>query len=155
MPGIKFALGENVKQSNWGDDFTTRYPQTRMGVETLIRDRFMAAREYLKGHDAPSTSSWSALGGDHRRAKRLIHCHSYRQDEILMLMRVAEEFGFTIGTFQHILEGYKVADAIRRPRDRRGSTSQRLVGVQGRGAGRDSGKRRDHARGRREREFQQ
>eukprot|EP01025_Chloroclados_australasicus_P045498 TRINITY_DN49815_c0_g1_i2.p4 TRINITY_DN49815_c0_g1~~TRINITY_DN49815_c0_g1_i2.p4 ORF type:complete len:147 (-),score=28.41 TRINITY_DN49815_c0_g1_i2:36-476(-) len=45
-PGIKFALGENVKQSNWGSNFTGRYPQTRMGVETLIRDRFVAAREY-------------------------------------------------------------------------------------------------------------
>src|SRR5690606_16668196 len=45
-PGIKFALGENVKQSNWGDDATSRYPQTRMGVETLIRDRFTTAREY-------------------------------------------------------------------------------------------------------------
>ena len=44
--------------------------------------------------------------------KRIIHCHSYRQDEILMLIRVAEDFGFTIGTFQHVLEGYKVADAI-------------------------------------------
>ncbi len=121
-PGIKFALGENVKQSNWGDNNTTRYPQTRMGVETIIRDRFIAAREYARGLE----SAGGARGGlpaqrdlelealaEILRGERLVHCHSYRQDEILMLCRVAAEFGFTIGTFQHVLEGYKVADAIR------------------------------------------
>lgn len=118
IPGIKFALGENVKQSNWGDNQNTRYPQTRMGVETFIRDRFTAAREY-----AAKTSSSS--GAPVRRdlelealaeilaGTRLIHCHSYRQDEILMLCRVARDFAFKIGTFQHVLEGYKVAEAIR------------------------------------------
>ena len=45
--------------------------------------------------------------------KRLVHSHSYRQDEILMLTRVAEDFGFTIATFQHVLEGYKVADRLK------------------------------------------
>ncbi len=109
--GIKFALGENVKQSNWGDDFTTRYPQTRMGVETLMRDRFLAAREYAAGHDRRDLEL-EALA-EVLEGTRLVHCHSYRQDEILMLCRLAEEFGFTIGTFQHVLEGYKVADAIR------------------------------------------
>ncbi len=115
-PGIKFALGENVKQSNWGDRFTTRYPQTRMGVETIIRDRFIAAREYAaNGMKTPTGRTdlelealAEILAGD-----RLIHCHSYRQDEILMLCRVAEEFGFKIGTFQHGLECYKVAEAVR------------------------------------------
>ena len=114
--GIKFALGENVKQSNWGDRFTTRYPQTRMGVETLIRDRFIAAREYAANGmktengrtDVELQTLAEILSGD-----RLIHCHSYRQDEILMLCRVAEEFGFKIGTFQHGLECYKVAEAVR------------------------------------------
>lgn len=125
--GIKFALGENVKQSNWGDDFTTRYPQTRMGVEAFIRDRFTAARDYAK-----AMAAWDDLSAGAQRAgvpprrdlelealaeilagDRLIHCHSYRQDEILMLCRIAGEFGFRIGTFQHVLEGYKVADAIR------------------------------------------
>ncbi|MBL8746047.1 MAG: amidohydrolase family protein [Phycisphaerae bacterium] len=127
MPGIKFALGENVKQSNWGDNAKDRYPQTRMGVETYIRDRFAAAREY-----AAKWKSWEsgpesarATGTPPRRdlelealaeilaGERLIHCHSYRQDEILMLCRVAGDFGFKIGTFQHVLEGYKVAEAIR------------------------------------------
>ncbi|MFI5402870.1 MAG: amidohydrolase, partial [Planctomycetota bacterium] len=109
--GIKFALGENVKQSNWGDDFTTRYPQTRMGVETLMRDRLLAAREYAAHHDRRDLEL-EALA-EVLQGTRLVHCHSYRQDEILMLCRLAEEFGFTIGTFQHVLEGYKVADAIR------------------------------------------
>jgi imidazolonepropionase-like amidohydrolase len=126
-PGIKFALGENVKQSNWGESNTTRYPQTRMGVETFIRDRFLAARAYKARWDAfiALTDNDKSLAEPPESdlelealveildGKRLIHCHSYRQDEILMLCRVAKEFGFRIGTFQHVLEGYKVADAIK------------------------------------------
>ncbi|MGP1345388.1 MAG: amidohydrolase family protein [Phycisphaerales bacterium] len=244
-PGIKFALGENVKQSNWGAQGTGRYPQTRMGVDSFIRDRFHAAQEY-----AARVERWRAgaqqalrvhvrrelrvatrqldlyeneleyktrLAGDHaeltplheqfragtiayrvnkgwrpepkvevrvdspdqpvdpvsnavataiattvvvpallnqfgaapdegavldaafvraidltlaehpmpRRdlelealaeilaGRRLVHCHSYRQDEIIALCRTAGEFGFTIGTFQHVLEGYKCAEVIR------------------------------------------
>jgi len=115
-PGIKFALGENVKQSNWGDNKTTRYPQTRMGVETIMRDRFQAAREYAdRGMQTESgrqnlelKALAQILAGD-----RLIHCHSYRQDEILMLCRIAEDFGFKIGSFQHGLETYKVAETVR------------------------------------------
>ncbi|MEO1007875.1 MAG: amidohydrolase family protein [Planctomycetota bacterium] len=116
MPGIKFALGENVKQSNWGDRFTTRYPQTRMGVETLIRDRFHAAQEYAangnKTANGRTDTELEALA-EILAGERLIHCHSYRQDEILMLCRVAEDFGFKIGTFQHGLECYKVAEAVK------------------------------------------
>lgn len=125
--GIKFALGENVKQSNWGERNTTRYPQTRMGVETFIRDRFIAAREYKARWAAFMSLTDNEKGLSEPPAKdleldalveildgqRLVHCHSYRQDEILMLCRVAKEFGFRIGTFQHVLEGYKVADAIK------------------------------------------
>ena len=105
--GIKFALGENVKGGTQGG---TRYPQTRMGVEALLRDRFHAAREYSRTErvDLELEALQEVLQG-----KRLVHCHSYRQDEILMLCRVARDFGFKIGTFQHVLEGYKVADAIR------------------------------------------
>ncbi len=127
IPGIKFALGENVKQSNWGDNENTRYPQTRMGVETYIRDRFSVAREYagkLKAWESAPESARASQASPRRDLElealaeilagtRLIHCHSYRQDEILMLCRVAGDFGFKIGTFQHVLEGYKVADAIR------------------------------------------
>ena len=119
--GIKFALGENVKQSNWGDNYRTRYPQTRMGVEQLFRDEFRAAREYTDRHaeyartrrglpprvDLELKAVAEILAGE-----RWVHCHSYRQDEILALIRVLDEFGVTIGSFQHILEGYKVADAM-------------------------------------------
>jgi N-acetylglucosamine-6-phosphate deacetylase len=134
MPGIKFALGENPKQSNWGDRSTVRYPQTRMGVEAIIRDRFAAAAEYDRqrtgepqrrsesASSAPATAASLPLRRDLElealaevlEGKRLIHCHSYRQDEILMLCRVADDFHFKIGTFQHILEGYKVADEVAR-----------------------------------------
>jgi imidazolonepropionase-like amidohydrolase len=117
MPGVKFALGENVKQSNWGDKFTKRYPQTRMGVEQLIRDRFRAALEYdaaLKKKDGlpPRRDLQLEALLEIVNGKRLIHCHSYRQDEVLMLLRVADEFKIKVGTLQHILEGYKVADDI-------------------------------------------
>ncbi len=122
---IKFALGENVKQSNWGNEATGRYPQTRMGVEQLIRDSFHAAREYRDAWRAWQNADRSTMTPPRRdlelealveilEGERVIHCHSYRQDEILMLMRVAEDFGFTIGTFQHILEGYKVAPEMAR-----------------------------------------
>jgi imidazolonepropionase-like amidohydrolase len=117
MPGVKFALGENVKQSNWGDKFKTRYPQTRMGVEQLIRDRFHAALEYdatQKKKDGlpPRRDLQLEALLEIVNGKRLIHCHSYRQDEVLMLLRVATEFKIKIGTLQHILEGYKIADEI-------------------------------------------
>ena len=119
--GIKFALGENVKQSNWSESPRTRYPQSRMGVEELIRDRLNAAREYDQ-----EWKSWSIRpqGTPPRRdleleaiaeiirGERWIHCHSYRQDEILALIKLCDEFHITIGSLQHILEGYKVADAM-------------------------------------------
>ncbi len=121
-PGIKFALGENVKQANWGDRFTTRYPQTRMGVETFIQDRFQAAREYRERGDQVDAQGHGRQRRDLEldalvevlREKRDIHCHSYRQDEILMLMRLCEAFDIHVGTFQHILEGYKVAPEMAR-----------------------------------------
>jgi N-acetylglucosamine-6-phosphate deacetylase len=122
-PGIKFALGENVKQSNLEGRTSTRYPQSRMGVEQLIRDALAAARDY-----AAAWEHWQRThqGLPPRRdlelealvevlqQKRWVHCHSYRQDEILALIRVFDDFGITIGSLQHILEGYKVADAMAR-----------------------------------------
>ncbi|MFQ6116446.1 MAG: amidohydrolase family protein, partial [bacterium] len=123
---IKFALGENVKQSNWGDRFTTRYPQTRMGVEQIIRDRFKAALDYekewqkynaiknKKGVIPPRRDLELETLLEILHGKFVVHSHSYRQDEILMLVRIAEDFGFTIGAFQHVLEGYKVAEALAR-----------------------------------------
>ena len=122
-PGVKFALGENVKQSNWGDNYTTRYPQTRMGVEQLMRDTFMAALEYERlwqdfhaGKEKlpPRRNLRLETALEILNNERIVHIHSYRQDEILMFARLAEEFEFTIGTYQHVLEGYKIAEAIAR-----------------------------------------
>ena len=124
--GIKFALGENVKQSNWGEKFVTRFPQTRMGVRTFYENRFTAAQQYLKAWDdyrKNSTNGQSGLVPPRRdleleaigeiiQGKRLIHCHAYRQDEMLMLMRTMENFGVHVAAFHHVLEGYKIADEI-------------------------------------------
>ena len=121
--GIKFALGENVKQANWSGN--GRYPQTRMGVEQVIRDAFRAAQDYRHRHKTYNRSSKAQRKTTPPRidlelealaeileGKRLLHCHSYRQDEIWMLTRIAEDFGFKIATFQHVLEGYKVAERL-------------------------------------------
>ena len=123
-PGIKFALGENPKQSNWNAQ-ERRYPQTRQGVEGLIEERFLAALDYRRAQQ-----EWQQAGGvksgkvppkrdlqldaivEILEGKRLVHAHSYRADEILMLLRLAEKYGFRIASLQHILEGYKVADEI-------------------------------------------
>ncbi len=120
-PTIKFALGENVKQSNWGERYNSRYPQTRMGVDQIIRDEFQAALDYERAwqkweRDKSGIPPRRDLELDAileiLRGRRFVHCHAYVQSEILMLMRVAEDFGFRIRVFQHILEGYKVADAM-------------------------------------------
>jgi N-acetylglucosamine-6-phosphate deacetylase len=121
-PGIKFALGENVKRSGaTQNDGPVRYPRSRMGVDEIFRDRFEAAREYDR--------QWKEWNQNPRglpprrdleletiaqiiRHERWIHCHSYRQDEILAFLRMLEDYGVTIGSLQHILEGYKVADAM-------------------------------------------
>ncbi len=122
-PTVKFALGENVKQSNWGETFNIRYPQTRMGVEIIIKDEFQAAKEYDAKWAAYNTMSAASkkksvpprrdieldAASDIINSRMFIHCHSYMQPEILMLMRVTEEFGCHVQTFTHILEGYKVA----------------------------------------------
>jgi imidazolonepropionase-like amidohydrolase len=123
LPGIKFALGENPKDMRqFGQQGPRRYPITRPGVEFVIRDAFTRAKAYRK--------SWQDY--DRRRAageevlpprrdlqldplveilegKRLVHAHGYRADEMLMLIRLAEEMGFKVATFQHVLEGYKIA----------------------------------------------
>lgn len=115
-PGfIKFALGENVKQSNWGDNQTVRYPQSRMGVEQVFEEYFTRAREYgqmkASGNAFRIDLELEALL-EILEKKRFITCHSYQQGEINMLMKVAERHGFRVNTFTHILEGYKVADKM-------------------------------------------
>ncbi|MBL8149218.1 MAG: amidohydrolase, partial [Blastocatellia bacterium] len=125
--GIKFALGENPKRSNFQvAGAPRRYPGTRMGVEDVIRQAFTDAREYKKSWDQykkrkangekdliePSKDLKLEPLVEVLEGRRLVHAHCYRSDEILMLIRVANEFGFKVATFQHVLEGYKVAKEI-------------------------------------------
>lgn len=119
---IKFALGENVKQSNWGNINPTRFPQTRMGVEQVFTDYFQRAKEYdlawknynsSKKGKAPRVDLELQTLAEILNQERFITCHSYVQSEILMLMNVAEKFNFRVNTFTHILEGYKVADKMK------------------------------------------
>lgn len=117
-PGfIKFALGENVKQSNWGDESVIRFPQTRMGVEQVYADIFTRAQEYALAKKDPKNLVRTDLEleaiAEILEGKRFITCHSYVQSEINMLMNLADTFGFTVNTFTHILEGYKVADKMK------------------------------------------
>lgn len=113
---IKFALGENVKQSNWGDYTRTRFPQTRMGVEQVYTDYFTRAKAYddlqKSGKPFRRDLEMETLA-QIMNNERFITCHSYVQSEINMLMKVADNFNFTINTFTHILEGYKVADKMK------------------------------------------
>lgn len=117
---VKFALGENVKQANWGDYNTTRFPQTRMGVEQVYIDGFSRALSYhealtnpVKGSTPPARDLELDALYEIVKGERKITCHSYIQSEINMLMHVADSFGFTVNTFTHILEGYKVADKMK------------------------------------------
>ncbi|HPI09904.1 MAG TPA: amidohydrolase family protein [Catalimonadaceae bacterium] len=122
-PGfIKFALGENVKQSNWGEFNTIRYPQTRMGVEQLLYDAFSQAKAYISEKERLVKSPGVVFRKDLKletlaeilQKKRFITCHSYVQSEINMLMHVGDSMGFKVNTFTHILEGYKVADKMKK-----------------------------------------
>ncbi len=128
-PGIKFALGENPKRQGNANPFNStaprRYPATRMGVEDVIREAFVEAQIYRqtwKDYNAKVAKDEAALAPrrdlkleplvEVLEGTRLVHAHCYRQDEILMLLRVADEFHFKIRTLQHVLEGYKVAKEI-------------------------------------------
>jgi imidazolonepropionase-like amidohydrolase len=125
-PFIKFALGENVKQSNWGDAMVVRYPQSRMGVEQFYYDNFTRAKEYekkwedynrlpQKEHqdvDAPRRDLRLETLAEILDGKRFITCHSYVQSEMNMLLHVADSFHFHFNTFTHGLEAYKIADKI-------------------------------------------
>jgi imidazolonepropionase-like amidohydrolase len=124
---IKFALGENVKQSNWGPFNRSRFPQTRMGVEQVYYDAFIRAKEYQNAWDvfaklpeklkttsyAPRIDLEMETLNEILHKERFISCHSYVQSEINMLMHVADSMGFRVNTFTHILEGYKVADKMK------------------------------------------
>jgi imidazolonepropionase-like amidohydrolase len=127
--GIKFALGENPKRSNFRVPGEPRYPATRMGVEVVLREAFAEARAYKRSWQEHETKRKTARAGttpplsprrdlrletlaDVLDGKVLVHAHCYRADEILMLLRVADDFGFKIRTLQHGLESYKVAKEI-------------------------------------------
>jgi imidazolonepropionase-like amidohydrolase len=126
MPGIKFALGENPKDMRqFGQTGPRRYPVTRAGVEFVIRYAFTRAKAYQQawrdyekkkaaGQDvlAPARDLQLEPLVEILEGKRLVHAHCYRADEILMLLRLADELGFKIQTLQHVLEGYKVAKEI-------------------------------------------
>ena len=124
-PGIKFALGENVTRKNRpvSQGQTRRYPATRMGQEEVLRDAFIRAQDYKRSWDDHRARGDRNAVPPRRdleleplvevlEGKRLVHAHSYRADEIHMLLQVAEEFGFKVKTLQHVLEGYKVAPEI-------------------------------------------
>lgn len=122
--GIKFALGENVKRSNGGGN-SSRFPATRMGVEALLVRAFTRALEYkAEWNEFEAAKARGEDPAPPRKDLRLdtlvgileqridVHSHCYRADEILMLLRVAERYGFRIKTLQHVLEGYKIAHEI-------------------------------------------
>lgn len=125
---IKFALGENVKQANWGDFNRVRFPQTRMGVEQVFYDAFTRAKLYKKEWEEYNSLSEDKKAGVEKprrdieldivleiaESKRFVTCHSYIQSEINMLMNVADSMGFRINTFTHILEGYKLVDKMKK-----------------------------------------
>jgi imidazolonepropionase-like amidohydrolase len=132
-PGIKFALGENPKRQGYppqgfgltGPTLERRYPGTRMGVEDVIRESFNEAKIYQAQWEEYKTKTARgekviAPRKDLRleplvevlNGQRYVHAHCYRADEILMLLRIADDMGFKIRTLQHVLEGYKVAKEI-------------------------------------------
>ncbi len=114
-PFIKFALGENVKRTTSQNN--NRFPDTRMGVEEVLTDAFTRARDYQRQRKLAPNATRRDLELDALveilEHKRFITCHSYVQSEITALIRVADKFGFTVNTFTHILEGYKVADKMK------------------------------------------
>ncbi|AIE85799.1 amidohydrolase family protein [Fimbriimonas ginsengisoli] len=120
---IKFALGENVTRS--GNQQSTRFPHTRLGVEAVYRRAFTQARDYMKkwdAYDAARLTDRNAVApqrdlrletlADILRRKIWVQCHSYRASEILMMVRLSQEFGFKIGAMQHALESYKIAPEL-------------------------------------------
>jgi imidazolonepropionase-like amidohydrolase len=131
-PGIKFALGENPKRSGnptgrtaTGAAPAARYPATRMGVEDTIRQAFTDAKAYqvewneyrakvARGENAIPPRKDLRLEPlvEVLQGTRIVSCHGYRADELLMMLHVAKDFGFKIDMFVHGLEGYKIADEI-------------------------------------------
>jgi imidazolonepropionase-like amidohydrolase len=121
---IKFALGENPTRVHGGGNNIV--PRTRMGVEFVMREAFSKAKEYTASWDA-YTKSKSQKGfrgtppeysyrletlGEILKGNIIIHCHSYRADEIYMMLKVCKDFGIKKIVFQHVNEGFKVAPEL-------------------------------------------
>ena len=120
---IKFALGENP---TGGGRRKNMQPQSRMGVEFVIRKAFSEGKEYMEKWDAynkakntkgfrgapPVYSLRLETMADILKGNIIIHCHAYRADEINMLLRVCKDFGVKKLVFQHTNEGFKVAPEL-------------------------------------------
>lgn len=120
---IKFALGENPTNHGTRDGLL---PQTRMGVEFVIREAFAKAKEYMAEWDTynknkstkgfrgapPQYSYRMETLGEILKGNIIIHCHSYRADEIYMMLKVCKDFGIKKIVFQHVNEGFKVAPEL-------------------------------------------
>ena len=130
-PGLKFALGENVRRSNSQGmpGQQRRYPASRMGVEEVLRDAFTRARTYQREWQAYEAARRALRRGQPEpvpprrdlqldplveilEGRRLAHVHAYRSDEMLMMLRVARDFGFRVASFEHGLEGYKITNEL-------------------------------------------
>lgn len=120
---IKFALGENPTRVHGGGGIV---PRTRMGVEFVIRQAFSQAREYRASWDAyntqkkqkgfrgapPAYNMRLETLADVLQGDIIIHCHSYRADELQMMLKVCKDFGIKRIVFQHVNEGFKIAPEL-------------------------------------------
>jgi len=121
---IKFALGENPTRVHGRNN--NIQPRTRMGVEAVIRNGFNEALQYKKRWEdyektrnqrnsravPPKYDGRLQTLVDILDGNIIIHCHSYRADEIYMLINVCREFGITNIVFTHVNEGFKVAPEL-------------------------------------------
>lgn len=125
---LKFALGENPKQANLFTMGTPRYPQSRMGVNAIIRREFLKAKDYMEQWDRYYEAKKSKKApknllpprkdlklealADMLRGKMVARCHSYRADETLEFIELSKEFGFKIAAFEHASEAFKIAEKL-------------------------------------------
>lgn len=116
---IKFALGENPMRVH--GEGRSIMPRTRMGIEQSFRRDFSLAQEYMtqwknyksgENDKPPMYDERMEVMSDILKGNIIIHCHSYRADEIIMLMNVLEDYGVSKITFQHVNEGFKVAPEL-------------------------------------------
>jgi imidazolonepropionase-like amidohydrolase len=125
---LKFALGENPKRASSLAIGTPRYPQSRMGVNAIIRREFLKAKNYMEQWDRYRKAKKSRKAvknivpprkdlqmeqlADMMRGKMVARCHSYRADETLEFIKLSKEFGFKIACFEHISEAFKITKEL-------------------------------------------